>query len=667
VHVTVPPTPGLKLTKSATLTTDGNGNGKADKGDVITYSFKVENTGTVDMTGVSINDPMVTSTTPASADIAAGADTTFTATYTVKQGDVDAGGQIHNSAKATGTWNDAGTPTSFDSNTSTADIAVAAADPKLDLSKTATLTTDNGTVGKADKDDVITYTITASNDGNVTLTDVSVTDPMTGLSAIAPASVATLAPGDDATFTATYTVTQDDVDAGDDILNSATGHAKDPAGGAVTSALATAKTPVIAVDPDVSITKSAALTTDNFEVGKADAGDVITYTFTAHNGGLATAHDVSVSDPLAGLSAITPASVADLAPGADAVFTATYTVTRADVVAGKVDNTATVSSTGPTRGGVAPTPVTADSNTVTVEAARLGTPKITTTTRTKVTAKVKKSGAMRPVGLSDKVTISGLRTGSTATGTAVLYGPTSHRTSGACVSGKVVKSLSFTPHNGTFRTASVKVRQPGHYTWVVSTGADALNEAATHGCGLKSETTLVHRKGYGKIRIETGFDGVTPTGSFFARMIARPQVSIKAIGMKATLDTVGIKHGSMVIPENVSRAGWLSRSAAPGDTVGATVIAGHVSNYYDRPGAFGKLKKAKKGQKVTVRGADGAVHKYKIVRIHRQNRGKGFAGVYTSTTGAPKLVLVTCTDEVHYTNGHFHYRKNLVVVAVPIK
>ena len=58
--------------------------------------------------------------------------------------------------------------------------------------------------------------MTATNDGQVSLHDVDVTDPMTGLSAIdcTPTAPATLASGDSMTCTATYTVTQADVDNG---------------------------------------------------------------------------------------------------------------------------------------------------------------------------------------------------------------------------------------------------------------------------------------------------------------------------------------------------------------------------------------------------------------------------------------------------------------------
>jgi uncharacterized repeat protein (TIGR01451 family) len=97
---------------------------------------------------------------------------------------------------------------------------------------------------------------------------------------------------------------------------------------------------VAAQPPSINIVKSASQSTYLL-------GDVITYTFTVENTGTTTLTNVSVSDPLPGLSTITPASVATLAPGATQVFTATYTITQADFEAGSVANTATATGTDP--------------------------------------------------------------------------------------------------------------------------------------------------------------------------------------------------------------------------------------------------------------------------------------------------------------------------------
>ena len=81
------------------------------------------------------------------------------------------------------------------------------------------------------------------------------------------------------------------------------------------------------------------------------AGDLVTYTFVATNTGSVTVNSVTVTDPMAGLSALACARPTD--PTRDAgqsmTCTATRTVTQDDVDAGTIDNTATV--TGTTTGG----------------------------------------------------------------------------------------------------------------------------------------------------------------------------------------------------------------------------------------------------------------------------------------------------------------------------
>ena len=129
------------------------------------------------MAGLSaVNCGGVTSLAPA-------ASVTCTATYTTTQADVDAGA-VTNTGTATGT-----PPTGANvSDTSIGDRAGATRLRPSRWSKTAVESSFSlpGTV--------VTYSYQVTNTGNVTLTNLSVTDPMTGLSAISCGGVTTLAP-----------------------------------------------------------------------------------------------------------------------------------------------------------------------------------------------------------------------------------------------------------------------------------------------------------------------------------------------------------------------------------------------------------------------------------------------------------------------------------------
>ena len=134
---------------------------------------------------------------------------------------------------------------------------------------------------------VVTYTLTATNTGDVTLHNVTVSDTpaLTGFSCSPAIPVATLSPGAHITCTGTHAITQADLDAGS---FADTGHA--------TSTEATAPDA-----PDtIQAAQSAVLAltkTDNLKPATYDhVGQVVTYTLTATNTGNVTLHNVTVSD-----------------------------------------------------------------------------------------------------------------------------------------------------------------------------------------------------------------------------------------------------------------------------------------------------------------------------------------------------------------------------------
>ncbi|WP_082495885.1 isopeptide-forming domain-containing fimbrial protein [Agreia sp. Leaf335] len=183
-------------------------------------------------------DPIANSGFRISGIIPAGGQTTIT--YAVTINDPATGDrQLSNYVIPTGTT----PPTSCDPD-NLACTKNPISDPALTIAKT---------VAPADQtsyevDQELTYSFLVTNTGNVTLTDVVVDEgEFNGsgeLSAVTPASVATLAPGASTTFAASYVVTQADVDAGA-ITNTATAFGSPPGGDPITSAPSTVTVPTM--------------------------------------------------------------------------------------------------------------------------------------------------------------------------------------------------------------------------------------------------------------------------------------------------------------------------------------------------------------------------------------------------------------------------------------
>ena len=155
-----------------------------------------------------VTDPKVTVLGGPIGTLAVGASdsTTFTASYTIDQVDIDAG-FVDNLAMVTGT--DPGGDPVTDTDPDTVTLP---GSPLIVLVKSGTFQDENGD-GFADVGETISYSFTVTNTGNVTLTDVMVTDPRVTVSG---GPIGTLAVGasDSTTFTASYTIDQVDIDAG---------------------------------------------------------------------------------------------------------------------------------------------------------------------------------------------------------------------------------------------------------------------------------------------------------------------------------------------------------------------------------------------------------------------------------------------------------------------
>ncbi|MFC4223750.1 DUF7507 domain-containing protein [Lysinibacter cavernae] len=381
----LPEQPSITLNKSASTPADGE---QFEVGETVNYQFVVTNTGVVPLTGVTVDessfvngagDPLslttpITVTDPSDFDgtLAPGESATFEASYLVTQADEDAGGQLTNVATTSGN------PPTGAPVTDESDVSVSMGDPNpgISLIKRAETEPANGTgfvVGET-----LEYSFTVRNEGNVTLSDVTVAEGdftngagdslQLDSGPTAPAGfTGQLSPGEQVVFTGTYTFTQADIDAAGVITNNATASGTDPFG--------------TDVDDDDTVTTSTGTAVSAIELVKSASaapnglafqpGETVTYTFVATNTGAVTLHDVTLDELSFTNGAGSELTLTDgptasdpsdfdgtLAVGDSVTYTATYLVTKADVAAGgSIANSALVTGT-PTVG----VPVTDESD-----------------------------------------------------------------------------------------------------------------------------------------------------------------------------------------------------------------------------------------------------------------------------------------------------------------
>src|SRR5690606_29801508 len=105
--------------------------------------------------------------------------------------------------------------------------------PSISLEKTGEFNDEDGD-GSSDVGETISYAFAVTNTGDVTLYNIMITDPLPGIILLG-GPIAVLQPGetDSTTFTATYAITQQDIDNGE-VVNQATVTAEDIEGTIVT-------------------------------------------------------------------------------------------------------------------------------------------------------------------------------------------------------------------------------------------------------------------------------------------------------------------------------------------------------------------------------------------------------------------------------------------------
>ena len=361
--ITVDQNPSVTMAKDASVP-----GGTADvAGEVISYTIAVTNNGNVSLTNVAVSDPSVSDLAAvmsgsfnagdANTDgkLSVGETWQYTASYTVTQADIDnnggGDGTIDNTASV-----------STDQGASANDGASITVDqnPSVTMAKDASVP--GGTADMAGE--VISYTIAVTNNGNVSLTNVAVSDPsVSDLAAVMSGSFnagdantdGKLSVGETWQYTASYTVAQADIDnngGGDGTIDNTASVSTDQGASANDGASVEVEQPAVAA---MALDKSDAVGTmyiDSGEDGLDSDGDLIQYILVLENVGTVPISNIVLDDPLLG-GTVTNLDGGDLNNndildvGETWVYSQNYFLTAADVTAGHVENDATATGLDP--------------------------------------------------------------------------------------------------------------------------------------------------------------------------------------------------------------------------------------------------------------------------------------------------------------------------------
>ncbi len=139
--------------------------------------------------------------------------------------------------------------------------------------------------------------------------------------------------------------------------------------------------------------------------------------------------------------------------------------------------------------------------------------------------------------------------------------------------------------------------------------------------------------------------------------IPQLQIDQSLIGLRVKPDR------ELEVPSDYNDIGWWSTGPAPGDA-GAALLVGHVDSK-EGPAVFYRLSSLKKGDRISVRRADGRTVTFAVTGSRSFAKDNFPDKLVYRTDGKPSLHLVTCGGAYDRETGE--YRNNTVVFADLVK
>ena len=155
-------------------------------------------------------------------------------------------------------------------------------------------------------------------------------------------------------------------------------------------------------------------------------------------------------------------------------------------------------------------------------------------------------------------------------------------------------------------------------------------------------------------------------------LIASKPVSVKipAIGVDASVDTLGLNpDGTVQVPAEPMDAGWYDGSASPGQ-IGAAVLLGHVDFKTTGPAVFYRLGALNPGDTATITRENGTTATFTVTAVREFPKSQfPTSEVYEASSNAAQLRLITCgswdSDEQAYTGNTIAFATLTSVTRLP--
>lgn len=136
---------------------------------------------------------------------------------------------------------------------------------------------------------------------------------------------------------------------------------------------------------------------------------------------------------------------------------------------------------------------------------------------------------------------------------------------------------------------------------------------------------------------------------------------VPSLGVDATIDVTALQAGLLDLPADVSRVALWDGSPPIDSDAGTILVAGHVDNIHQGPGALWPLHQVTEGSLIVL-AHGGQVSRWKVVGVTSVVKSALPQDVFAGPIGPRRLVLVTCGGDIHQGS----YDSNVIVTAVPL-